>query len=88
LVEYKKDSTPQGLDSAIGRISRMNYSNNKSVVEFGIRKAEQEIQSLERWLFIYETDKFGKFSSYGNEININRLLLIPVSTQCIHCAGK
>lgn len=79
---------PMGLDSAIGRVSRMDYINNKAVSEAGLRTAELKKKALERWLSLYETDQFGKCSRCGNEIDAKRLLLIPESARCIHCAGK
>lgn len=85
LIEATK---PMGLDSAIGRISRMDYINNKTIDEANIRTSETKLKALKHWLEIYDTDKFGKCARCGNEININRLLFLPESTRCIHCAGK
>lgn len=88
-VEGLKEFTkPMGLDSAIGRVSRMDYINNKSVSEAGLRTAETKLKALERWLLLYDTEQFGKCSRCGNEININRLLFLPESSRCINCAGK
>lgn len=88
LTDLKEDTRPMGLDSAVGRLSRMDYINNKSVSEAGIRKAEESMKGLQRWLSLYDTDKFGKCTRCGNEININRLLLMPQSTRCVHCVGR
>lgn len=88
LTDLKEDTRPMGLDSAVGRLSRMDYINNKSVSEAGIRKAEESLKGLQRWLSLYDTDKFGKCTRCGNEININRLLLMPQSTRCVHCVGR
>lgn len=88
LTELKEATKPMGLDNAVGRLSRMDYINNKSVNEAGIRKAEESLSGLQRWLSLYNTDKFGKCTRCGKEININRLLLIPQSTRCVHCAGR
>ncbi|MEP0366526.1 MAG: TraR/DksA C4-type zinc finger protein [Cyclobacteriaceae bacterium] len=85
LIEATK---PMGLDSAIGRISRMDYINNKTIDEANIRTSESKLKALKRWLDILDTDKFGKCTRCGNEININRLLFLPESTRCIHCASR
>jgi DnaK suppressor protein len=66
----------------------MDYINNKAVNEAELLKAEASLAALNRWLSIYDTDQFGKCNRCGQEININRLLLIPASSRCIHCAGK
>lgn len=88
IADLKEATKPMGLDSAIGRVSRMDYINNKSVSEEGLRRAENDLQALENWLSLYETEKFGKCRRCGNEININRLLLMPAGTTCIRCAGR
>jgi DnaK suppressor protein len=88
LVDLREATKPMGLESAIGRVSRMDYINNKAIAEGEIQKAEIKLKALERWLSVYDTDQFGKCSKCGQEININRLLLLPESTRCIRCAGK
>ena len=88
IKELQEATKPMGLDSAIGRISRMDYINNKSISEGELKKAEVRLRALERWISLYDTDQFAKCSSCGQEININRLLLLPESTRCIRCAGR
>ncbi len=88
IKDLREAIKPMGLDSAIGRISRMDYINNKSISEGELQKAEVKLKALERWLSLYDTDQFGKCSRCGQEININRLLLLPESTRCINCAAK
>ncbi|MBK6264503.1 TraR/DksA C4-type zinc finger protein [Marivirga sp. S37H4] len=51
-----------------------------------MRKAEGDLHGLDRWLSLYDTQQFGKCIRCKNKININRLLLMPASTRCIHCA--
>jgi DnaK suppressor protein len=87
LIEELKEATqPLGLDNAVGRLSRMDYINNKSVNEAGLRAAEKKLAGLERWMSVYDTDKFGRCNKCNKYININRLLLMPESSLCINCA--
>jgi DnaK suppressor protein len=88
ISDLRQATQPMGLDSAIGRVSRMDYINNKAISEAELQKAEANLKALERWLSIYDTDQFGRCTRCGQEININRLLLMPASTRCINCAGK
>ena len=88
VKDLREATKPMGLDSAIGRVSRMDYINNKSISEAELQKAEVKLKALERWLSLYDTDQFGKCRRCGQEININRLLLLPESTRCINCASK
>ena len=88
-VEDLREATkPMGLDSAIGRVSRMDYINNKAINEAELQKAEANLAALNRWLSVFDTDQFGKCTRCGQEININRLLLMPSSTRCITCANR
>jgi len=87
IKELKEASKPLGLDNSVGRLSRMDYINNKAISESQIRKSESEINGLRRWLSLFDSPKFGKCSKCGNEININRLLLMPASSRCIKCAN-
>jgi len=87
VQQLKIASRPQGLDNAGGRLSRMNYIYNKATFESQMEKTKIEVNSLNRWLTIYDSPKFGKCSRFGIEININRLLLIPSSSRYIELAN-
>ncbi|MFY0687731.1 MAG: TraR/DksA C4-type zinc finger protein [Cyclobacteriaceae bacterium] len=87
LTELAEATKPMGLDSAVGRLSRMDYINNKSIDEANMRTSKNKLKALKRWLDLYDSDKFGKCTRCGNEINVKRLLFLPESTRCIHCAG-
>lgn len=88
LQSLKETTKPMGLDSAIGRVSRMDYINNKSINEAQMKKIEHKLKGLNNWLGKLGTSDFGKCIRCGNEININRLLFIPESNHCIHCARR
>lgn len=86
LVTLREHTTPQALDSAIGRISRMDFINNRSINEAQIKKNEIKLKGLNNWLGKLGTGDFGKCIRCGKEININRLLFMPDSNLCIDCA--
>ncbi len=92
LTQRVKDlevaTKPMGLDSAVGRLSRMDYINNKTIDEANLRSSVSKLKALKRWLELIDTSQFGKCSRCGNEINPKRLLFMPESTRCINCAGK
>ncbi len=75
LEDLKEMTKPQGLDSAIGRVSRMDYINNKSINEAQLKKIENKLLGLHNWQGKLGTADFGKCIRCCNEININRLLL-------------
>lgn len=86
LVILKHHTQPEALDSAIGRISRMDYINNRAINEAQIKKNEAKLRGLHNWLGKLGTSDFGKCIRCGHEININRLLFMPESNYCIRCA--
>ena len=88
VTDLKEATKPMGLDNAVGRLSRMDYINNKTIDESNLRSSEVKLNALKRWLDIIDTKRFGKCSKCGNEINVKRLLFMPESTRCVHCAAR
>lgn len=86
LITLREHSAPEALDSAIGRISRMDFINNRTINEAQIKKNEAKLKGLTNWLSKLGTADFGKCIRCGQEININRLLFMPESNHCIRCA--
>ncbi len=86
IEEYRDITKPISPDCAIGRISRMDAINNKSVTEAALRQTEKKLQGLQRVLSMYGTDKFGKCIRCKAEIPIERILFRPESLHCINCA--
>ncbi len=85
LKELTKAVEP---DCAIGRVSRMDAINNKSINEAALRKREEKLKGLQYALqHLYEAD-FGTCSRCGNEIQKERILLMPESRFCVPCARK
>ena len=46
ILEYKELSKPIAPENAIGRISRMDAINNKSVTEAALRQAMEKLSKL------------------------------------------
>lgn len=86
ISSLQEETKPMGLDSAVGRVSRMDYINNKSVREAQLNKAKSDLLALERWMSLENHSSFGKCSRCGNKINPKRLLFMPSATHCIRCA--
>jgi DnaK suppressor protein len=86
IAEYRELTRPVAPDVAIGRISRMDAINNKSVTEASLRKAEQKLESLTRVLSLYGTSEFGRCLKCKAEIPAGRILIRPESLYCINCA--
>jgi DnaK suppressor protein len=86
ITEYREMTQPVAPDDSIGRLSRMDAINNKSVMEAALRQAEQKLSRLKESLFKIQDSEYGKCTKCGSPIPFNRLKAIPDSTRCIGCA--
>lgn len=86
ISEYKQQSQPVEPENAIGRISRMDAINNKSVVEAALRKAEEKLKKLDYALSQVDKEGFGICTRCKNPIPSGRILLMPQSVHCVKCA--
>ncbi len=86
IVEYKEMTRPVAPDDAIGRISRMDAINNKSVTEASLRQAEEKLLNLKRVLSLVGTSDFGICIKCGKPIPAGRILYRPESLTCVNCA--
>jgi DnaK suppressor protein len=86
IDKYKELVKPIAPDVAIGRISRMDAINNKSVMEASLRQAEQKLKDLEMVLSKVGSKEFGICIKCKQPIPIGRILIRPESLHCVNCA--
>ncbi len=86
LAQYKAMSEPVEPDVAIGRISRMDAINNKSVVEAALSQAQDKLNKLKYALTQVESPDFGICAKCKGQIPLGRILLKPESAYCVRCA--
>lgn len=86
IDDYKEMTQPVAPDNAIGRVSRMDAINNKSVAEAGLRQAEEKLNKLNFALSKIDSDEFGVCRRCGGDIPFKRLALMPQSLFCVSCA--
>ena len=87
IAELKELTQPEAPDSAIGRVSRMDAINNRSVTEATLRKKRKQLSEIEIALNDIEQPYFGNCIKCGSPIQKERIILMPESKVCIHCAG-
>jgi len=87
IEEYKEMTEPVAPDDAIGRISRMDAINNKSVTEASLRQAENKLLNLKRVQSRIGTKDFGICIKCGKPIPVGRILYRPESLTCVDCAS-
>jgi DnaK suppressor protein len=71
----------------IGRVSRMDAINNKSVNEAALRASEEKMKTVLLAIENYETPDFGICRKCGNPIPFGRMMIMPGSSACVSCAG-
>ena len=86
ITELRELTEPIAPDDAIGRITRMDAINNKSVMEASLRQAEQKLQNLKRVLSLIGTPDFGICIRWRKAIPARRILVRPESLYCVNCA--
>ena len=63
ISEYKILTQPISPENAIGRVSRMDAINNKSVTELALRQAEKKLENLR----IVEKEIAKSFDSFAKQ---------------------
>jgi DnaK suppressor protein len=86
IEEYKEMSQPVSPDAAIGRVSRMDAINNKSVAESALRQAESKLKNLKYVLSKIGSADFGLCLQCRMQIPLGRVLYMPESLYCVNCA--
>jgi DnaK suppressor protein len=88
IVMLKDLTQPISPDCAIGRISRMDAINNKSVNEAALRKKVVQLSASKESLRNIDSDDFGKCIKCGMQIPIGRIMIMPESKKCVNCASR
>ncbi len=88
IVELMELTKPISLDNSIGRLSRMDAINNKTINEKALRDKKKILQKLERAVERHANGKLGRCLKCGDEIPFGRLKIMPYTTRCVKCAGR
>lgn len=88
IAMYKNLTNPIAPDNAIGRVSRMDAINNKSVNDAALREAEQRQKKLQLVLEKVDGPNFGLCRKCSQPIPEGRLMIRPESMLCVQCAFK
>jgi len=86
IAQLKELTKPIAPENAIGRISRMDAINNKSVNEAALRSLEEKVKKIKLALTRINDSDFGMCKRCEKPIPEGRLLLLPGATLCVNCA--
>lgn len=88
ILKLEEVTQPIKPENSLGRVSRMDAINNKSINEAALRTARQKLNKLEYAYKRIDDPEFGQCSQCGNGINPRRILFMPESTFCMNCAKR
>ena len=86
IVDLKLLAKPIEPENSIGRISRMDAINNKTINDRMLRISKEKLKKLEFNLSQIEKENFGNCRKCKNKINIDRLKLMPEVNTCVRCS--
>ena len=86
IAELELSAAPIKPENSIGRISRMDAINNKSVLEASLRNRKRKLSKLHLSLSKIHDSGFGTCRRCKKMINPKRLILVPESDKCVNCA--
>lgn len=88
IVSYELLTKPISPDNAIGRLTRMDAINSKSMNEAALNRSKETLSKLERALLQIDTPDFGLCRECEEPIPFARLMILPETDLCVQCAAK
>ena len=86
IKSYQVLTQPVVPDNAIGRLTRMEAINSKSINEAALNKSKQTLSKMERALMMINDPDFGLCRECEEPIPFARLMIVPESDLCVQCA--
>ncbi len=87
IKDLEEQNKPISPDVSLGRLTRMDAINNKSVIEASLKQAKLRLNSLNNALTKIDSEDFGLCIGCGEQIPIARFLIRPESVYCVSCAS-
>jgi DnaK suppressor protein len=88
IGSYELLTKPVSPDNAIGRLTRMEAINSKSINEAALGQARDTRSQLERALAKIDAPEFGLCRECDEPIPPARLMILPETDLCVQCAEK
>jgi DnaK suppressor protein len=88
IESYEELTKPIPPDSSIGRLTRMDAINSKSINEAALSKAKSSLSGLEKTLEMLDDPDFGLCKECEEPIPFRRIMVMPGTEFCVECAEK
>jgi len=86
VISYKQLTKAVAPDNAIGRLTRMEAINSKSINEATLNKAKYTLSKLKNALTLIDDPDFGLCAECEEPIPFARLMILPETDLCVKCA--
>ena len=86
ISELEELTKPIAPENAIGRISRIDAINNKSINDSALRQARSKLDKLHLAVQKCNEPEFGVCMKCKGPIPMGRLFLMPESLSCVRCS--
>ncbi len=86
LVVLKEVTAAIAPDNSIGRISRMDAINNKSVNDAAYLNTRNRLKQLKNVIDKVDDEQFGACVRCGRPIAFERILIMPEKRICVTCS--
>jgi DnaK suppressor protein len=87
METLREQAKPVPPSVALGRLTRMDAIQQKSMAEKNLRTSEQMVTNLKEVLKRIDEPGFGTCISCKEDIPPGRILVVPESRVCIRCAS-
>ena len=88
ILQLEEDTKPIAPENSLGRLTRMDAINNKSVAEASLRSARRKLSKLKTAFRKVESPDFGICTLCKKPIATPRLMYMPESNRCVRCADR
>ena len=86
IASYELLTKPIAPDNAIGRLTRMEAINSKSMNEAALKRSKYTLSKLERAFAKIDHPDFGLCRECEEPIPFARLMILPETDLCVRCA--
>jgi len=86
ISELEEHTKPIAPENAIGRLSRMDAINNKTINDAALREKKKRLAQLEDALARSDMEDFGTCKRCKQQIPLGRLMYMPESNFCVACS--
>lgn len=86
ITAFEALTKPISPDSSIGRLTRMEAINSKSINEAALKKSRDTLSRLERAFANIDHPDFGLCRECEEPIPFARLKIMPETDLCVSCA--